>query len=322
MNLRDLEYLVALADERHFGRAAARAYVSQPTLSTQIRKLESELGVDLVERGSRQVLLTAAGEQVVTRARAILAQADDIRDIARSARDPRAGRVRLGVFPTLGPYLLPHVVPGLRRRFPDLELLLTEAKTGELVAQVHAGALDAALMALPVSDETLHTEPLWREDFLLAVPESHRLADPAIPVTSASLAGEELLLLAEGHCLRDQALDVCQATGAGVQSGFQATSLETLRHMVAAGVGTTLLPRLAVSPPTTNPEGVALRELGGETPHRDIALVWRRTTVHGTLLGELAEELRAVPAELVSPIPAGRVSHPARPGSRALPGRA
>lgn len=302
MNLRDLEYLVALADHRHFGRAAAAAYVSQPTLSTQLKKLESELGVDLVERGTRQVLLTAAGERVVERARSILGQAQDIRDIARSARDPRAGRLRLGFFPTLGPYLLPHVVPALRERLPDVELLLTEAKTGELREQLHAGGLDAALIALPVIDEALHVRPLFREDFLLAVPGDHELAADDGRLAADRLAGEDLLLLAEGHCLRDQALDVCQTAGAREQSGFQATSLETLRHMVAAGVGTTLLPRLAVSPPSRNPDGVVLREFGGEAPHRDIAMVWRRSSVQAPLLDEVAEVFGALPAGLVTPL--------------------
>ncbi|AKT51995.1 LysR substrate-binding domain-containing protein [Arsenicicoccus sp. oral taxon 190] len=303
MNLRDLEYLVALADERHFGRAAAASYVSQPTLSTQVKKLESELGVDLIERGSRQVLLTDAGEQVVRRARSILAQAQDIRDLARSARDPRAGRLRLGMFPTLGPYLLPHVVPELRRRFPELELLLTEAKTSELLSQLHAGALDVALVALPVPDESLHAQPLFREDFLLAVPSEHPLAAAAEQVTPGSLAGEDLLLLAEGHCLRDQALEVCQTTGAAEQAGFRATSLETLRHMVAAGVGSTLLPRLAVSPPASSTDGIVLREFAGQPPHRDIAAVWRRSSVQGPLLAEIAAVLADLPTGLVTPVP-------------------
>jgi len=302
VNLRDLEYLVALADHRHFGRAAAAAYVSQPTLSTQLKKLETELGVDLVERGTRQVLLTGAGERVVERARSILGQAQDIRDIARSARDPRAGRLRLGFFPTLGPYLLPHVVPALRERLPDAELLLTEAKTGELREQLLAGTLDAALIALPVVDDALHVRPLFREDFLLAVPADHELAGETGRLPAERLAGEDLLLLAEGHCLRDQALDVCQTAGAREQSGFQATSLETLRHMVAAGVGTTLLPRLAVSPPSRNPDGVVLREFVGAAPHRDIAMVWRRSSVQAPLLDEVAEVLGRLPAGLVTPL--------------------
>jgi LysR family hydrogen peroxide-inducible transcriptional activator len=176
VNLRDLEYLVAVAEHGHFGRAAAACYVTQPTLSTQLKKLETELGVALVERNPRQVLLTGPGEQVVARARVILGEVDAIRGVARHARNPRAGRLRLGVFPTLGPYLLPHAVPTLRDRFPDLELHLVEEKTEVLHEKLRGGRLDAAVLALPVLDDALEGEPVFREDFLLAVPAGHRLA--------------------------------------------------------------------------------------------------------------------------------------------------
>ncbi|GAB3707226.1 LysR substrate-binding domain-containing protein [Mariniluteicoccus flavus] len=292
MNLRDLEYLVALDDHRHFGRAASAAYVSQPTLSTQLKKLEAELGVELIERGSRQVLFTAVGQRVVRRARRILAEADEIRSLARQAKSPLAGTVRLGAFPTLAPYLLPHVVSGLHQRFPDLELLLVEEKTESLLDQVRSGHLDAALVALPVTDDALHAEPLFREDFVLAAPADHRLADRATPMIAADLGAEDLLLLADGHCMRDQALAVCQLSGANERRGFQATSLETLRHMVASGVGVTLLPRLAVSPPVVENPGIALRDFATPAPHRDIAIVWRRTHVHRDLLADVAQALR------------------------------
>jgi LysR family hydrogen peroxide-inducible transcriptional activator len=173
MNLRDLEYFVALAEHRHFGRAAAACYVSQPTLSTQVKKLEAELGLQLIERSPRQVMLTAAGELVVGRARVILAEVQDIRGIARQAADPRSGSLRLGIFPTLGPYLLPHIVGPLHQRFPELELLLVEEKTDDLLERLRAGRLDVAILALPVHDETLHAEPLFREEFVLAVPAAH-----------------------------------------------------------------------------------------------------------------------------------------------------
>lgn len=294
MNLRDLEYLVALAEHRHFGRAAQAAYVSQPTLSTQLKKLEAELGVDLIERGARQVLFTAVGERVVRRARRILAEAEEIRSLARRAQSPHTGSVRVGAVPTLAPYLLPHVVPGLRERFPDLEVLLVEEKTADLLDAVRGGGLDAALVALPVADEALVAEPLFREDFLLAAPVAHRLARLPDPLVPDDLGGEDLLLLAEGHCLRDQALAVCGLSGAQERRGFQATSLETLRHMVASGVGVTLMPRLAVTPPVVDNPGMELREFAAPAPHRDIALVWRRTHVHRELLGELAATLRGL----------------------------
>lgn len=299
MNLRDLEYLVALDEHRHFGRAAAAAYVSQPTLSTQLKKLEAELGVDLIERGARQVLFTAVGERVVRRARRILAEADEIRSLARRAQSPHTGSVRLGAFPTLAPYLLPHVVPGLRERFPDLEVLLVEDKTADLLDGVRAGTLDAALVALPVADESLAVEPLFREDFVLATPAElpERVEGP---LAVADLGGEDLLLLADGHCLRDQALEVCGLSGAQERRGFQATSLETLRHMVASGVGATLMPRLAVTPPVVENPGVALREFVAPAPHRDIALVWRRTHVHRELLGEVAAALKSLAPDAVA----------------------
>ncbi|MGH8369715.1 MAG: LysR substrate-binding domain-containing protein, partial [Gammaproteobacteria bacterium] len=238
MNLRDLQYLRALAEHRHFGRAAEASFVSQPTLSTQIRKLEEELGVVLVERGPRQVLLTEAGKAVLARAHEVLDAAEDIRQIARSLSDPGSRTVRLGIFPTLGPYLLPHVLPEVRKRFPKLELLLIEEKTEELLTRLREGRLDAAIVALPVNAEGLHSEFLFEEPFLLAVPEKHPLAKRAT-VTMDDLQDQDLLLLEEGHCLRDQALEVCHLGGAHERSGFRATSLETLRYMVAGGTGIT-----------------------------------------------------------------------------------
>ncbi|WP_425307383.1 LysR substrate-binding domain-containing protein [Ammonicoccus fulvus] len=301
MNLRDLEYLVALDEHRHFGRAAAACYASQPTLSTQVRKLETELGVQLIERGARQVLFTPAGEEVVRRARHILAEADDIRDIARQLNTPHTGSVRLGVFPTLGPYLLPHAVPSLGETFPELEVFLTEDKSQELLDLLKHGRLDAAILALPVHDESLEHASLFREDFLLATPVGHDLAGDG-EVRSADLKGERLLLLNEGHCLRDQALEFCHAAGAGERDGFRATSLETLRHMVASGVGITLLPQLSVAPPVTENPRIALRRFADPAPHRDLALFWRKTSVYRELMPQIAEVLRESAGALVEPL--------------------
>lgn len=292
MNIRDLEYLVALHEHRHFGRAAEASYCSQPTLSTQIRKMETELGVDLVERGSRQVLFTEVGERVVRRARRILGEAAEIRDIARSAKHPHSGSVRLGAFPTLAPYLLPHVIGDLHRAYPDLEVLLVEEKTEVLLSQLREGALDAALVAMPVNDESLHVEPLFREEFVLAVPAGHPLADLPGPVQTAAAVEGDLLLLSDGHCLRDQALEVCRTAGGHERKGFQATSLETLRHMVAGGVGATLMPRLAVIPPVVDNPQIALRELADPVPYRDIAIVRRRSSVQRDLIDDIAGVLR------------------------------
>lgn len=300
MNLRDLQYLVALADHRHFGRAAAASFVSQPTLSTQIRKLEEELGVALVERAPRKVMLTPAGREMAERARRVLAEVEQMKEAARRSRDPEAGSVRLGIFPTLGPYLLPHVVAAVRERFPRLELLLVEEKTPVLLERLREGKLDAALLALPLHDDQLHVEFLFEEPFLLAVPAHHRLAD-AGPLTVDALAGERLLLLEDGHCLRDQALDVCRLAGAGEKAEFRATSLETLRQMVAANVGVTLLPALAVQPPVAASPDIALLPFSGaDRPSRRIAMAWRRSSAMAGFLPALAEVFRGLPPELLA----------------------
>ena len=300
MNLRDLKYLVALADHKHFGRAASACFVSQPTLSTQIRKLEDELGVSLVERAPRRVMLTPVGRDIAERARKIISDVEQMSEIARRSQDPEAGTVRLGLFPTLGPYLLPHVVPSLRRRFPRLELLLVEEKTDQILARLRDGRLDAGILALPIHDDQLHVEPLFDEPFLLAVPHDHAMAGRAA-LEVDDLDDQHLLLLEEGHCLRDQALDVCRLSGADERDGFRATSLETLRQMVAAGVGITLLPMLAVQPPVPASPDVRLLRFTGEAPHRQIAMLWRKSSAMDGFLRQLAAEFRQLPASLLQP---------------------
>lgn len=292
MNLRDLSYLVAVAEHRHFGRAAEACYVSQPTLSTQIKKLEAELGVELVERNPRQILLTAAGEQVVARAQVVLREVENIRGIAMRAKDPESGSLRIGLIPTLAPYLLPHVVPALHSRFPNLELLLVEEKTEVVLDHLRDGQLDVGVLALPVSDEQLHEEYLFAEDFVLAVPSAHRLAGKATSVDVAALHDQDVLLLEEGHCLRDQALEVCRIAGASERSGFRATSLETLRQMVSAGVGVTLLPELAVQPPVPPSDDIELIRFNEPVPRREIAMYWRKTSVYRDLLPDVADVVR------------------------------
>ena len=299
MNLRDLKYLVALADHKHFGRAAAACFVSQPTLSTQIKKLEDELGVPLVERAPRKVMLTPAGREAASRARGIVAEVEQMKEAARRSQDPEAGTVRLGIFPTLAPYLLPHLVPGIRQRFPQLELLLVEEKSDQLLRQLREGRLDAALLALPLHDEQLHTEFLFEEPFVLAVPEGHALARQD-SLTLNELADQRLLLLDDGHCLRDQALDVCHLSGAAEKSEFQATSLETLRQMVAANVGVTLLPMLAIKPPVARSDSIHLLGFRADKPpSRRIAMVWRRSSAMAEFLQHFAQLFKELPAELL-----------------------
>jgi len=297
MNLRDLSYLVALAEHRHFGRAAEASFVSQPTLSTQIRKLEDELGVALVERTPRKVLLTETGREIARRARGVLSQIDEIKSIAQRTRDPESGTIRLGIFPTLGPYLLPHVIPRLGERFPRLELLLREEKTEQVLHMLREGTLDCGILALPVHDDSLHTEFLFEEPFVLAVPSSHELANQRV-LRMDDLSQQNLLLLEDGHCLRDQALEVCQLAGAGEKTGFRATSLETLRQMVSANVGITLLPALAVKPPVAQSPNVSLVAFEAPAPSRRIAMLWRKSSAMTPFFQALAAVIRDVPAGL------------------------
>ncbi len=300
MNLRALQYLVTLADVRHFSKAAERCHVSQPTLSTQIRKLEEELDVLLVERSPRQVMLTEVGEDVVRRARALLGEVDAIKSIARRSRDPHSGTLRMGIFPTLAPYFLPHVVPAIRKAFPRLTLRLFEEKTEDVLAMLGQGRLDAGLLALPVEGDSLATRVLFEEPFVLAVPEGHALC-AADQVEMSDLENQELLLLEDGHCLREQALEVCQLSGAHEQLDFHATSMETLRQMVAAGTGITLMPVLAVKPPVAHTENLVTRPFKAPGPKRTIALVWRKSSAVSGFLEELAEVLRGIDPELLEP---------------------
>jgi len=287
MNLRDLQYLVALAETRHFGHAAERCHVSQPTLSAQLRKLEEFLGVSLIERRPRRVGLTPAGEAVVGRARRMLRDADDIRALARASQDPLGGQLKLGLIPTLGPYLLPRVAPRIAKALPKLQLMLHEYQTAPLVDRVVQGDLDVAILALPVDTKGLVTRSLFAEAFVVAMPERHRLAARK-RLKAADLAGEKLLLLEEGHCLRDQALEVCARAGTEEQD-FRATSLETLRQMVAAGLGITLLPRLAAEGPFASARGLIVRPFSPPAPSRVIGAAWRRSTSRAAAIAAVCD---------------------------------
>jgi LysR family hydrogen peroxide-inducible transcriptional activator len=292
MNLRDLRYLVALADERHFGRAAERCHVSQPTLSAQIRKLEEYLGVPLVERRPKRVTLTPTGEKVVERARRLLQEADAIVEIAHTERDPLAGQLRVALIPTVGPYLLPHVARRLQRALPRLKLLLYEYQTGPLLAKLRDGELELGILALPVAGEGLAAAELYQEPFTLAVPSSHPLAARE-KVRVADLDGETLLLLEDGHCLRDQALEVCSRVGVGEEQDYRATSLETLRQMVAAGHGVTLLPELAANSPVGTARGLRIKPFVKPAPSRTIGAVWRKSTTRSRAIEAVVATIRA-----------------------------
>ena len=277
LKLKDLRYLVAVADQRHFGRAAVRCFVSQPTLSAQLKKLEQALGVQLIERAPNAVALTQVGEEIVARARRIIEASDEVVTLARSHQDPLGGRLRLALLPTIGPYLLPEVAPVLRKALLRLKLHLYEYQTAPMLEKLHDGELDVGILALPVELEGLEARELYREEFVLAVPERHPLAARE-RVRVAELRDETLLLLEEGHCLRDQALEVCSRVGVRDSQDFRATSLETLRQMVAAGAGVTLLPELAGRGAYRSGRGVALRPFVRPAPVRHIGAVWRKTT--------------------------------------------
>jgi LysR family transcriptional regulator, hydrogen peroxide-inducible genes activator len=291
MNLRDLRYLVALADERHFGKAAERCFVSQPTLSAQIRKLEEYLGVPLVERQPKRVALTAAGEKIVQRARALLQQADAIVELARTDRDPLAGALKLALIPTVGPYLLPHIAGRLRRELPRLKLMLYEYQTEHLLSRLRSGEIDVGVLALPVDIDGIESAPLYDEPFTLAVPATHPLAERE-RVKVEDLRGETLLLLEDGHCLRDQALEVCSRVRVNEAQDYRATSLETLRQMVAAGHGITLLPELAAETSVGTARGLRIKPFAKPAPGRTIGAVWRKSTTRTPAIEGIVATIR------------------------------
>ncbi len=269
MNLRDLSYVLAVADHGHFGRAAALCGVSQPTLSVQIRKLEAQLGVALFERTSQAAVRTAACDRLIGHFRAAAAEAEAIMSEARNLRDPLSGRFRLGIIPTLAPYLLPLVFAPWREVLPRLEVEPWEDQTDALIGRLQAHELDAALLATPVDAPGLASQDLFREPFLAALPPEHALAGRET-IAEADLA-PDILVLTDGHCLRDQALAACGSSGA-LGSTLRASSLPTLLNMVAAGYGTTLIPALAAGP--ARDAGIVLRPLSSR-PGRTIRIVWR-----------------------------------------------
>jgi len=292
LKLKDLRYLVAVADTRHFGRAAERSFVSQPTLSAQLKKLEEYLGVQLIERAPKRVALTAAGEEIVERARRILEASEEIIELAKGHRDPLAGRLKLALLPTIGPYLLPNVAAKLRKQLPRLELMLYEYQTDPMLEKLHSGEIDVGILALPVPMDGLDSQVLYREPFTVALPTGHKLASrPSIKVED--LSHETLLLLEDGHCLRDQALDVCSTTDVHEKQDFRATSLETLRQMVAAGVGITLLPELAGRGAYGNARGVAIKPFAKPVPTRTIGAVWRKSSARREAILALTRHIEA-----------------------------
>ncbi len=285
LTLKQLRYFEVLARQRHFGRAAEICAITQPALSMQIKELEQNLGTPLIERGPRQVRLTGFGEVLVARARDVLRMVDEIDDLARSAHGQPAGRLRLGVIPTIAPYLLPGIIARLTARWPALDLHLRETITPRLLAEVRDGALDAAIVALPVSEPALVELPLFAETFVLVRPAE--AAGQPVP-DREGLREMRLLLLEEGHCFRDQALSFCDLPAKGPREWLDGSSLATLVQMVGAGIGVTLIPEMAV-PVETRSAPVSVARFRDPQPQRTIGMVWRRSSPLARQLKQVAE---------------------------------
>ena len=293
MNLRDLQYIVAVADHGHFSRAAAACNVSQPTLSGQIAKLEAELDVRIFERAGRNIQPTEAGLEILAQARKTLSAAEDLIAAARAHRDPLSGKLRIGVIPTIGPYLMPYVLPAATKGLPNAPLVLAEDLTDNLVPLVESGKLDAAIIATDTDSSQLKEVNLFDEAFWVVAPPNHPVAS-ATKLTAGNLDRASLLLLTDGHCFRDQALDLCSDpnTSAGPMADMRATSLETLLHLTAAGYGITLVPRLVIECGRAAASNLVSRPFSGKGAARRVRLIYRRSSPRAKALIELARVIR------------------------------
>lgn len=288
LTLKQLRYFEALAAQGHFGRAAETCAISQPALSMQIKELEEILGTELFERGARQIRLTGFGEAFALRARGILRAVDELEDLARAAQDQLVGRLRIGVIPTIAPYLLPSIISNLTRSHAELDIHIRESLTSKLLHELAAGRLDTAIVALPVSESSLTEVPLFAEDFVLVRPAE----DACKPVPNREMLREmRLLLLEEGHCFRDQALSFCRMSNAQPREMMDGSSLTTLVQMVGAGIGVTLIPEMAVAVETRSAR-VSVARFPGTQPARSIGMIWRKTSPLVKQLTQIAEVVR------------------------------
>ncbi len=298
MTLTELKYIVAVAREKHFGRAAEACFVAQPTLSVAIKKLEDELGVAIFERGSMEISMTPIGEQIVAQAERVLEETTLIKEIASQNQDPLSGSLRLGVIYTIAPYLLPQLVKAMIEQVPQMPLVLQENFTVRLVEMLRQGDLDAAIMALPFADNGLAVQPLYDEPFVVALPRDHKWAKRT-SISAKNLKNETMLLLGNGHCFRDQVLEVCpemarfSTSGDGIARTFEGSSLETIRHMVASGIGITVLPQASV-PDMDATEGL-LRYVPFDkpVPSRRVVLAWRRSFTRTAAIDAIAQAVLA-----------------------------
>ncbi|MBE1292574.1 MAG: LysR family transcriptional regulator [Shimia sp.] len=290
LTLRQLRYFDALAEHGHFGRAADVCAISQPALSVQIKELEESFGAPLLERTTRRVRLTSFGEDVLVRVREILRSVDELGDMARAAQSGLTGRLRLGVIPTIAPYLLPALLREVKTTFPDMSLMVRETMTANLLTELHAGRIDTAIVALPVSEPSFTEVPLWSEEFVLVRPDTEAAAPVPAPDT---LERERLLLLEEGHCFRDQALSFCSLPTVRPHEGLDGSSLSTLVQMVGAGLGVTVIPEMAV-PVDTPAAAVSVARFAGAQPARTIGMIWRKSSPLASQLQELSDVVRDV----------------------------
>ena len=281
MNLRDLKYIVEVARERNFARASAKVFVSQPALSMQIKKLEETLGVEIFERDKQNFLITPVGAEIIKKAEIILQESEEIKMIAKNSKDPHKGEIRIGAFPTVASYFLPNFVKNIHKKFPHLKIFLIEAKSAELITKLKSGEIDFCLLAMPIKDDNLIGEKIFSEKFLLATPKGHPLSKKS-KIQIKELKKQELMLLEDGHCLRDQALEICSMVKAFENQDFKATSLETLRQMVANGTGITLIPEIAVR----SDDKICYVKIFN-APFRTIGIYYRKSSVQKNLIKEI-----------------------------------
>ena len=294
MNLRELEYLAAIDEFRHFRKAAEKCFVSQPTLSGQLKKLESEIGVQLVERTTRNVFLTPIGQEIVKKAHTILAEAASIEDLVKTYSDPMSGRVNIGLIPTIAPYLLPHIVQPIKRTYPQLEIILHEVQTEVMLKQIGEGTMDAGILAVPLETRGIEQIILYNEPFYVAVNNQHEFAEKT-KIIKEDLRGETLLLLGEGHCLRGQVLEVCSYAMTKERQDFQDTSLETIRHMVSTGIGITLIPQTAIFSKILNQNSpVKYIPFSKPAPARSVGLLFRKNSNRMTCFQNLSELIQKI----------------------------
>ena len=281
MNLRDLKYIVEVAREKNFARASAKVFVSQPALSMQIKKLEETLGVEIFERDKQNFLITPVGAEIIKKAEIILQESEEIKMIAKNSKDPHKGEIRIGAFPTVASYFLPNFVKNIHKKFPYLKIFLIEAKSNELVTKLKSGEIDFCLLAMPIKDDNLIGEKIFSEKFLLATPKGHPFSKKS-KIQIKELRKQELMLLEDGHCMRDQALEICSMVKAFENQDFKATSLETLRQMVANGTGITLIPEIAVR----NDDKISYVKIFN-APFRTIGIHYRKASVKKNLIKEI-----------------------------------